>query len=319
MALPSYIDALEKGILRKRTQQALKSLASCELCPRRCRVNRLNNESGFCQTGRHSIVCSYFAHHGEEPPVSGNQGSGAIFFSKCNLRCVYCQNHEFSQGKEGRQVQVTELAGIMLELQDSGCHNINLITPSHNIPQILEALLLAAEKGLCLPILFNTSGYDLVETLRLLEGIIDIYLADMRYASEEISALYSQAPDYPGVNQAAIKEMHHQVGDAVFNSLGLISSGLIIRHLVLPNNLSGTEEIFRFIADKISPETHVSLMSQYFPTHRANLYPALKRRIYKQEYTQAIALFENSGLHNGWIQESRGLKRFAGTHIKRNI
>ena len=259
-------------------------------------------------------------HHGEEPPVSGERGSGTIFFSHCNMACCYCQNFEFSQlSGPGREVSDRELAGIMLELQGLGCHNINFVTPTHVVPQILAALAIAAEKGLHIPLVYNTGGYELPETIKLLDGIIDIYLPDMRYADSDMAIKYSQAPDYPKYNCASLKEMHRQAGVASINSEGLIERGVIIRHLVLPGNIPGTEKIMRFIARELSPETYISLMSQYHPYYKAEGLKEIDRNISAQEYAAAQKTMHAHGLHNGWTQDAGGLERFAGIHIKRNL
>lgn len=319
MALPSYIAAFETKRLQKTAQKAFEMLENCMICPRRCGVNRIQGQTGFCRTGREAIVCSALAHQGEEPPISGTKGSGTIFFSRCNMRCVYCQNSSFSQADEGREVTERELAEFMLVLQEAGCHNINFVTPTHVLPQILEALILAIEGGLQIPLVYNTSGYEFPEIIRLLEGIVDIYLPDMRYANENHAIKYSSAPNYPAYNRDAVKEMFRQVGTAQFDQDGLIKRGLIIRHLVLPEDIAGSEEIFRFISREISPDTCVSLMSQYFPAFEASGDLKLNRPISLEEYEKAVELLTHYGLENGWIQESYGLKRFAGTNIKRNI
>jgi putative pyruvate formate lyase activating enzyme len=318
MSAPSYIAAFHSGALRARMDEALQRLVACFLCPRKCGVNRLHDERGYCATGRRAIVCSTFAHHGEEPPVSGDNGSGIIFFSRCNMRCVYCQNHHFSQSEEGKAVSAEELARFMLDRQEEGCHNINLATPTHVMPQILEALVLAVPQGLNIPLVYNTSGYELPEAIALLDGIVDIYLPDMRYADAATAQKYSDAPDYPAHNQAGILAMHRQVGVARFNEDGTIARGLIIRHLVLPGGLSETKAILDFIAREVSQETYISLMSQYFPTFQAHEHPPLDRRLYLDEYEKAVGMMQEAGLHNGWIQEAGGLSRFNGTNIKRN-
>lgn len=319
MAYPSYRDAFNTKTLHQRSLAAWKLLEHCVICPRKCGINRLKDKKGFCRTGKHAVVCSAFSHYGEEPALSGTKGSGAIFFSNCNLKCVYCQNYSFSQLEEGREVSIEELAGQMLSLQKAGCHNINLITPTHVMPQILKALLLAIDGGLHIPLVYNTSGYELPDIIRLLDGIVDIYLADMRYANESDAAKYSSVPHYPEFNQASVQEMHRQVGVAQINDEEIMTKGLIIRHLVLPEDIAGTEAIFAFIAKEVSKQTYISLMSQYLPTFEAHQHPPLDRRISLQEYEAAVALLKKYGLENGWIQESRGLKRFAGTNIKRNI
>jgi putative pyruvate formate lyase activating enzyme len=256
------------------------------------------------------------AHRGEEPPISGRNGSGTIFFSYCNMHCAYCQNYEFSQKGEGREVDSEELADMMLELQNLGCHNLNLVTPTHVMPQILKSLELAVKKGFHLPIVYNTGGYELAEIIKLLDGIVDIYLADMRYADKKVAIKYSGAPDYPKYNQVSVKEMQRQVGIAQFQASGIVKKGLIIRHLVLPNNISGTAKIMRFIAGDLSKDTYLSLMSQYYPCYRSPDFPELNRRITPEEYREAKRLAQEYGLANGWTQESFGLKRFAGTNIK---
>lgn len=316
---PKYIKAHHDGTLRKKADQLYQALANCAICPRNCRIDRLRGQIGFCRTAKQARVFSYFAHHGEEPALSGKNGSGTIFFSQCNLRCVYCQNHEFSQEVKGREVSEEELASFMLELQQEGCHNINFVTPTHVIPQILKALSLAVEKGLKIPLVYNSSGYDSLDTLRLLDGIFDIYLPDARYADCENSLKYSQAKDYPQINKEALREMHRQVGIAQLNPDEIIEKGLIVRHLVLPNKLSGTGEIMAFIARELGQDTCISLMSQYFPCHKAKDYPELTRRLTMEEYQEAMDIMHSHGLHNGWVQDEQGLDRFAGTNIKANI
>lgn len=319
MAPLGYLTAFKTKKLHKIVAEAKAHLISCDLCPRRCRVNRLKDERGFCRTGERAILYSTFAHFGEEPPISGSQGSGAMFFSRCTLKCVYCQNFQFSQFEEGREVSSQELANFMLKLQNEGCHNINVITPTHIMPQILEALLLATENGLNIPFLYNTSGYERKEILHLLNGIVDIYLPDMRYADPSYAEKYSQAFDYPQNNLEAVKEMFTQVGTASFDDKGLITRGIIIRHLVLPQNIAGSEQIFSFIAKEISKDTFISLMSQYHPCFETDQHPPLNREISLKEYETAEALLKKYDLNNGWIQESGGLKRLKGVHIKRNV
>jgi putative pyruvate formate lyase activating enzyme len=294
----------------------LEMLRSCAICPRKCRVNRLEGQTGFCKIADQPIIYSSLAHHGEEPPISGERGSGTIFFSGCNMACVYCQNYEFSQTVSGKTLSFAELADTMLELQDQGCHNINLVTPTHVMPQILAALAIAKPKGLKIPIVYNTGGYELAEIIALLNGIVDVYLVDMRYGSDQEAEKYSAAPGYARFNRAAIKEMHQQVGIAKFDSSGIIKKGLIIRHLVLPENISRTEKVMRFIAENISPDTYISLMSQYTPFHKAAKFSEINRRINDQEYAYAQEIMEKYGLHNGWTQEARGLEKFAGVNIK---
>lgn len=316
---PVYLEAYRNGNLQKNISKAFKLLESCSICPRKCRVNRLNNEKGFCKTGLLPKVCSFLAHHGEEPPVSGASGSGTIFFSYCNMHCVYCQNYQFSQEGEGREATFQELAGYMLQLQNLGCHNINLVTPTHVMPQILKALEIAISQGLKVPLVYNTGGYELAEIIKLLDGIVDVYLPDMRYAHNAMAVKYSAAADYPQYNQASLKEMQRQVGVAQLDNQGIIKRGLIIRHLVLPDNISGTGQIMKFIAEELSTETYISLMSQYLPCYQAGEFKEILRRITYAEYRQAEEDMHKYGLYNGWVQESGGLERFAGTNIKPNI
>ena len=313
---PAYLASFHNGNLNKVVAQTFRMLESCCICPRKCKVNRLKNELGFCKTGLKPKVCSFMPHHGEEPPISGKRGSGTIFFSYCNMACVYCQNYEFSQLDEGREVDFEELADFMLHLQEINCHNINLVTPTHVMPQILKALTIAIPKGLNLPLVYNTGGYELAQIIKLLEGIIDAYLPDMRYADPDMAAKYSSAPDYPRYNQESLKEMQRQVGVAKMDNEGIIKRGVIIRHLVLPNNIVGTERIMKFIAGELSTDSYISLMSQYFPCYKAVEFKDIARRITYEEYQDAKMIMKKYGLFNGWTQESGGLERFAGTNIK---
>lgn len=313
---PVYLESFKAGGLDRIIDRLYKSLEACAICPRKCLVNRLKDQRGSCKTGLKSRVYSYMPHQGEEPAVSGVKGSGTIFFANCNMGCVYCQNYEFSQLGKGREVTSEELAGFMLELQGMGCHNINLVTPTHVLPQILGALKIAISSGLRIPLVYNTSGYELPETIKLLDGIIDIYLPDMRYADEELAVKFSNAPGYPRYNQEAVKEMHRQAGIAQMDDSGIIERGLIIRHLVLPDNLAGTEKIMKFISEEISPDTYISLMSQYLPYHLAEGFPEISRRLKLKEYEEAKEIMDKYGLANGWVQESFGLERFAGVNIK---
>ncbi len=334
-AYPAYLKSYQNGYLDNVINELYGRLKPCSICPRRCGVNRLNDERGFCKTGLKPRVYSFMSHQGEEPPVSGTLGSGAVFFSNCNMACVYCQNYEFSQLGQGREVACEDLARFMLELQKMNCHNINLVTPTHVLPQILKALKIAIAGGLKIPLVYNTGGYELVEIVRLLEGIVDIYLADMRYGDSDMSLKYSSAPDYPAYNQEALKEMRRQVNPVrntkqisvnttVSNGVnsdeisedGIIKRGLIIRHLVLPNNISGTDKVMHFIAQELSPDSLVSLMSQYLPYHKAGEFKELGRRLTVKEYEDAKEIMEKYGLRGGWIQESFGSERFAGVNIK---
>ena len=313
---PSYLEPFNNGKLQKISEEAFKLLESCSICPRKCGINRLKDQKGFCKTGLKAKVFSSLQHQGEEPPVSGSHGSGTIFFANCNMACLYCQNYEFSQLGQGREVEPKELAAMMLELQKSGCHNINFVTPTHVMPQILKALEIAVPLGLQIPLVYNTGGYELPEIIKLLEGIVDIYLPDMRYGVSEAAMKYSAAPNYPKYNRESIKEMHRQVGIADIDEFGIIKKGLIIRHLVLPNNISGTEEIMKFLAEEISQDTYISLMSQYLPYYRASEFKDTSRRLNAKEYEAAQEVMHRYGLHNGWIQESYGQERFAGVNIK---
>jgi len=313
---PSYLNAYKTGRLQEVARRLFSSLSLCQLCPRRCKVNRLEKKIGFCKTTVLPKVYSFIAHHGEEPPISGTKGSGTIFFSHCNMGCLYCQNYEFSHLGKGREYSFEELAGIMLKLQAQGCHNINLVTPTHVLPQILKSLELAILQGLKIPLVYNTSGYELKEIIELLDGIVDIYLADSRYGDNLIAQELSLAPDYVECNQAALMKMHRQVGVAQISQEELITKGLIIRHLVLPNQVSGTNSIMKFIAKKLSEDTYISLMSQYLPYYKASGNTKINRRIKADEYEEAKKILEKYHLLNGWIQESYGAERFAGVHIK---
>jgi len=290
MVYPSYL-SLTEWEWKERVERALSLLESCEVCPHRCGVNRLKGELGFCKTGKNAIVDSYFPHRGEEKPIRGYRGSGTVFFSYCNMRCVYCQNYQISQLGEGREVSPEELAEIFLELQAMGCHNLNLVTPSHVVPQILSALYLAVQKGFRLPIVYNTSSFDSLESLRLLEGIVDIYLADLKYAGREIARRYSKVKNYPEVAMTAIREMHRQVGDLILDERGIAIRGLLVRHLVLPNGLAGTEKVAEFLGS-LSKNMAVNVMDQYYPSYIAWNYPELSRRITQREYHQALSSVE---------------------------
>ena len=316
---PIYLESYRNGNLLKVAEETFKLLESCTICPRKCRINRLKGEIGICKTALLPKVFSCMPHHGEEPPISGQNGSGTIFFSNCNMRCIYCQNFKFSQAGMGKEVQIEELADYMLRLQDLKCHNVNLVTPTHVLPQILKALHIAIPKGLKLPICYNTSGYELPEIIKLLDGIVDIYLPDLRYADNETAIQYSYAPNYPSYNQQSVKEMHLQVGTAKIGKDGIIKRGVIIRHLVLPNRISGAEKIMKFIAEELSKDTYISLMSQYFPCYKAKDIVPLSRRITLMEYQEAQDIMRKYGLHNGWIQEAGDLEKFAGVNMKQNL
>lgn len=279
---------LRSGALAERAEQAAERLATCDLCARDCRADRRTGLAGVaCRTGVNAVVGSYGPHHGEEAPLSGWRGSGTVFFSWCNMRCLYCQNHELSWEGEGRPVSADELAAIMLWLQDQGCHNINLVSPSHVIAQILSALVIAAGQGLRLPLVYNTGGFDSIQGLRLLDGVIDIYMPDLKYADPAIARRYSKIRDYPAVNRAAVKEMHRQVGDLVLDDDGLASRGLLVRHLILPGDQAGTNAVLRFVAKEISPRTYLNLLTQYRPCYRIGDDAHLGRRPSREEFRQA--------------------------------
>lgn len=295
----AYLKVLRTGELERRVEEARGMLEECRLCGRECRVNRLESSKGAaCRTGRKAVVSSFNAHFGEEDPLVGEHGSGTIFFTNCNLHCQYCQNYEISQMGEGREVEPEELAAMMLHLQGRGCHNVNFVSPTHVVPQILEALLIAAEKGLTVPLVHNTGGYDSLEALRLLDGIVDIYMPDMKYADEETGRKYSKVKQYPQVNQAAVREMHRQVGDLVTDELGIAQRGLLVRHLVLPNGLAGTGEIVRFLSQEVSLNSYLNVMSQYRPTYKAHEYMEIDRPPSAEELQEAVDLAREAGLHH---------------------
>jgi len=285
--------------LEDRASEALSRLVCCDICPRRCAVDRLSDQKGLCRTGRLAAVASYAPHFGEEDCLVGRDGSGTIFFSGCNLSCAFCQNYEISLEGAGRAVSDEVLARMMLDLQSCGCHNINFVTPTHVVPQILEALLLARQEGLRLPLVYNSGGYDRVETLRLLDGIFDIYMPDAKYGQDGPALKYSHAPGYTGVMKAAIKEMHRQVGDLVTDEEGIARRGLLVRHLVLPEGMAGTAEAVRFLSQEISKNTYLNVMAQYHPDYQACRFPELCRPITAREYAQAVALAAEAGLARG--------------------
>jgi len=295
---PAYLELLASGVLDERVDAAWAHLRSCDLCARYCRVNRFEGIKGaVCRTGEPAVVASYGPHHGEEAPLSGWRGSGTVFFTWCNLRCVFCQNWDISQKGMGRAVSPAELAEMMLALQGMGCHNVNLVSPSHVVAQILAAVAIAARRGLRLPLVYNTGGYDSLEALALLDGVVDIYMPDMKYADSVIAHRYSHVRDYWDVNRAAVKAMHRQVGDLVLDDQGIAQRGLLVRHLVLPGDLAGTEQVVEFLAREISPATYLNLMDQYRPCYRAAEHPPLDRRLTAAEYRAALAAAHRAGLH----------------------
>ncbi len=291
-----YLGLLEQGELRNRVQLAFDRLAACDLCPLRCGVNRLKGEVGICKTGYMAMVSSYGPHFGEESPLSGWRGSGTIFFTCCNLRCVYCQNADISQTPSGYEVNAEQIAKIMLDLQSRGCHNINLVSPTHVVPQVLAAIELAAQTGLHLPIVYNTGGYDSLDTLTLLDGVVDIYMPDMKYSNPIDGLRYSKVKDYPKTNQAAVLEMQRQVGDLQIDKHGIAQRGLLVRHLVLPNNQAGSEKVFQFLAEKVTKTVYLNLMAQYHPSYKAHQFSELSRRITPGEYQAALTLAQRFGL-----------------------
>jgi len=301
MARAAYLN-LGSDELHARAQAAIASLADCRACPRDCRVDRLADKWSACKTGRHAVVSSCFPHFGEEDPLRGWNGSGTIFFSHCNLRCVFCQNYEISQGVRPAPAPSgsppDEIAAMMLELQHHGCHNINFVTPEHVVPQVLEALAIAVDAGLTLPIVYNTSAYDSLESLHLLDGIVDIYMPDFKFWSPQLSGRYLKAEDYPASARAAIGEMHRQVGPLQIDANGLARHGLLLRHLVMPGQLHDTRNILRWVARELGPDTYINIMNQYHPAGRVDSahYPEINHRLDDEEYHQAIAFAVGLGL-----------------------
>lgn len=294
---PGYVSLLQSGELSERVRSAWTHLSDCALCPHRCHVDRRRTTAGaVCRTGERAVVASVHPHFGEEAPLVGRHGSGTIFFTFCNLRCQFCQNHEISQEGEGHEVTPRQLAAMMLHLQELGCHNVNLVTPSHVVPQILAALLLGAEQGLCIPLVYNTGGYDGLESLRLLDGVVDIYMPDMKYAYDAQARTHSKIRGYCAANRAAVKEMHRQVGDLVVDEAGVAQRGLLVRHLVMPNDVAGTLAVMRFLASEISPRTYVNIMGQYRPAYRAHATGGIDRVIRAAEYERALRAAKDAGL-----------------------
>jgi putative pyruvate formate lyase activating enzyme len=305
MFTPSYIKAHRTGRLAESIEKANKILENCCLCPRRCEVNRLKGEKGNCRTGRAAMVSSFTPHFGEEDPLVGTGGSGTIFMTNCNLLCVFCQNWEISHQGEGNEVSSTTLAGMMLQLQRLGCHNINFVSPTHVVPQILDALAYAVEGGLNVPLIYNTGGYDSVGTLKLLEGIFDIYMPDFKFWDPEIARRYLKAQDYPERAGDAIREMHRQVGDLTLDDKGVAQKGVLLRHLVMPGGVADTREIMRFVAKEISANTYVNIMDQYQPCGSAAKYPPLDRCITHDEYREALRAAREEGIRRFDIRERR--------------
>lgn len=297
---PSYINLHNQGELKKRAELLFDLLESCILCPRECRINRLEGEEGYCGAGKDLATSSVFAHFGEEPPLVGKNGSGTIFLTFCNLLCIFCQNYDISHQGQGQKVFSSDLAEHMIYLQSRGCHNINFVTPTHYVPQIIAALPEAIERGLKIPLVYNCGGYESLEVLRFLDGIIDIYMPDAKYGDKDASTKYSNATNYFEVLKRSLKEMHRQVGDLIVDERGIAQGGLLVRHLVMPNRLSGTKEIMRFIAKEISKDTYVNIMEQYRPCYKAGEYQELARRITSEEYFEAIDIVKKAGLYRGF-------------------
>jgi len=295
---PAYLELFQSGELARRARAAVESLADCAGCGRQCHVDRLGQDrpKSFCRTGRHALVSSHFPHHGEESCLSGVGGSGTIFFTHCNLRCSFCQNWDVSWEGQGRQVSAEELAAMMLGLQRRGCHNVNFVTPSHVVPQILEALVIAAGHGLDLPLVYNTGGYDRVQTLRLLDGVVDIYMPDFKFWDPAVAGELAAAEDYPEVARAAVKEMHRQVGDLAVDRHGIARRGLLVRHLVMPGGAAGTPDVMRFLAEEVSRDTLVNVMPQYHPEGKALGHAEIGRAITLEEYHEAVIAARGLGL-----------------------
>lgn len=303
---PCYLTLHECGELEARIAQLRGVLESCTLCPRQCGVNRAQDERGICRAGKDLEISSAFAHFGEEAPLVGRHGSGTIFLTHCNLRCVFCQNYDISHLGEGETISSLGLAKCMVALQKHGCHNINFVTPTHFVPQIVSALPAAIEMGLQVPLVYNCGGYESLSVLKLLEGIIDIYMPDAKFADSEVATKYCKAPEYPEVVKAVLKEMHRQVGVLAINREGIAERGVLIRHLVMPEGLAGTEELMMFISRELSPDSYVNVMAQYHPQYKASHYPELNRRITASEFLSALAAARRSGLHRGFGGESHG-------------
>ncbi|MBN1856273.1 MAG: radical SAM protein [Dehalococcoidia bacterium] len=308
--MPSYVALAESGQLQRRVEVLLHHLVSCDVCPRACGVDRANGEIGYCASGRHAVVASACAHRGEEPPVSGSRGSGTVFFANCNLRCVFCQNFQISQSPETHAADALspeELAAVMLRLQDeSHCHNINLVSPTHFVPQIVEALAVAIPAGLRLPLVYNTNAYDSADVLWQLDGIVDVYLPDLKYSSDRVASRLSGARDYVAASREAITEMYRQVGpDLVLDGEGTVRRGMIVRHLVLPGGLAGSRESLTWLAKEVSNRVSISIMAQYYPAHKAVNMPVLARGVTHKEYEEVVRLADELGFEHVWVQEPR--------------
>ncbi len=292
---PSYL-RLPPGVLSDKVREAEEILKECILCPRHCKVDRTSGEKGFCKTGVRPFISSYGPHFGEEKPLVGRFGSGTIFMGNCNLGCLFCQNYSISHLGEGTEISFEKLADIMLSLQEQGCHNINLVTPTHQMPMMLRGILIASEKGLKIPIVYNCGGYESLHSIQILDGVVDIYMPDFKYIDPAMALKYSRAEDYPEAAMAAIREMHRQVGDLLIDKGGIAIRGLLVRHLVLPEGIAGTAGIVKFLADEISKNTYVNIMDQYHPCYKAFDNPPLNRRITHQEYADAVQIAIDAGL-----------------------
>lgn len=298
--LPGYVELYNRGELHERAEKLRGILSRCELCARKCHANRIEGEFGECGAGSELMVSYVFPHFGEEPELVGVYGSGTVFLTHCNLRCIFCQNYEISHLGHGSGITPERLAEMMIGLQNQGCHNINFVTPTHYAPQIVESLEIAAGMGLELPVVWNCGGYESLRALKLLDGVVDIYMPDIKYSSSEAAMKYSSAPDYPSVVKEVIREMHHQVGDLETDFRGIAKRGLLVRHLVMPNDVAGSEDILRFLAEEISKDTYVNIMDQYHPMYKASDYPEINRRITPEEYGDAVKAARKYGLHRGF-------------------
>ena len=298
--IPSYIKLYNSGELHERIKILNAILEDCRLCPRDCRKNRLKGEIGVCKAGAELMVSSVFPHFGEEPPLVGYFGSGTIFLTHCNLRCIFCQNYDISHSGEGKEVTTNEFADYMIYLQRLGCHNINFVTPTHFASQIISTLPKAIEMGLELPLVWNCGGYESVEVIKLLDGIVDIYMPDFKYSSSPSAKKYSKAPDYPDIVKEALREMHRQVGVLKMDNRGIAYRGLLIRHLIMPDGIAGTRDAMEFISKELSPDSYVNIMDQYRPCYKAFEHPEIDRRITTEEYEDAVRFAREAGLHRGF-------------------
>lgn len=292
----AYLKTLNEGRLQEKVAAASRMMESCTVCPRLCNVNRLEGELGFCGIGANAVISSASPHFGEESPLVGVNGSGTIFMTSCNLKCLFCQNFEISHLMDGEEMGDDGFGKLMLGLQNMGCHNINIVTPSHQVPQLLAALKFAAERGLQVPLVYNTGGYDSLETLKILDGVVDIYMPDIKFADRTVAGKLMDAEDYPQIAFAAVREMHRQVGDLQINENGIATRGLLVRHLVMPKDLAGTRQIMRFLAREISPNTYVNIMDQYRPCGEAFKNPDIARSINREEYAHAIEMAKEEGI-----------------------